>query len=290
MPEGRIIKALSGYYYVLDGETIWQCRARGLFKKQGISPLVGDWVSYSQEQNQEGYVLTIEDRTSELVRPPIANVDQAVLIFSLVEPDFSHHLLDKFLVHTESAGLNAIICLSKADLSNKGLDSIRELYQSIGYQVLATSKGTDLGKEELTDILRGHISVFAGQSGVGKSTLLNALLPGINLQTGLISERLRRGKHTTRHVELIPIDGGFVADTPGFSQLDFLEMEPEDLSLYYKEMKEYVPDCKFRGCLHVSEPKCAVRAALEEGKIQTSRYESYTKFLQEIKEEKKRRY
>lgn len=290
MPEGRIIKALSGFYYVLDGETVWQCRARGVFKKKGISPLVGDWVTYDQESNQEGYIMTVSERKTELVRPPIANVDQAVLVFSLAEPAFSHLLLDKFLVHTESAGLTSIICLSKSDLFVRELEPITELYQSIGYEVLVTHKENVREIERLENMLTGKISVFAGQSGVGKSTLLNAIFPTANLQTGLISERLRRGKHTTRHVELIPIQGGFVADTPGFSQLDFFDIEPEELSYYFIEMKDRVPDCKFRGCQHVSEPKCAVRAALEEGKIHKSRYDSYIQFLEEIKDERKRRY
>ncbi|RXT15052.1 ribosome small subunit-dependent GTPase A [Ammoniphilus sp. CFH 90114] len=289
MPEGRIIKALSGYYYVLDGQSIWQCRARGLFKKKGITPLVGDWVEYDQESNEEGYIQSVGERTTELVRPPIANVDQAVLVFSLAQPAMSHLLLDKFLVHTESAGVRSIICLSKADLAEDEIDEIEQLYQRIGYEVLVTSKYSDQGIAKLREMLQGHITVLAGQSGVGKSTLLNALFPGSNLQTGEVSERLRRGKHTTRHVELIPVEGGFVADTPGFSQLDFFEIEPVDLSYYYLEMKPYIPDCKFRGCTHLSEPKCAVREALELGMIAPSRYESYKQFIQEIKD-KKRRY
>lgn len=289
MPEGRIIKALSGFYYVLDGDSIWQCRARGLFKKKGITPLVGDWVTYDQESNQEGYVQAIHDRTTELVRPPIANVDQAILVFSLAQPAMSHLLLDKFLVHTESAGLRSIICLSKADLMEDGIDQVEQLYREIGYDVLVTSKESPQGIEELRGMLEGHITVLAGQSGVGKSTLLNALLPGVNLQTGEVSERLRRGKHTTRHVELITVEGGFVADTPGFSQLDFFEISIEELSYYFIEMKPYIPECKFRGCTHISEPKCAVRLALEEGKIPPSRYESYKQFIEEIKD-KKRRY
>ncbi|MEW9667570.1 ribosome small subunit-dependent GTPase A [Ammoniphilus sp. 3BR4] len=290
MPEGRIIKALSGYYYVLDGPSVWQCRARGLFKKKGITPLVGDWVEYDQESNEEGYIQSIRERSTELIRPPIANVDQAVLVFSLVQPEMSHLLLDKFLVHTESAGLRSIICLSKADLAEQeGTDEIEQLYRRIGYDVLVTSKYSDRGIAKLRQMLQGHITVLAGQSGVGKSTLLNALFPGSNLQTGEVSERLRRGKHTTRHVELIAVEGGFVADTPGFSQLDFFDIEPEELSHYYVEMKTYIPDCKFRGCTHLSEPKCAVREALEEGAISPSRYESYKQFIQEIKD-KKRRY
>ncbi len=289
MPEGRIIKALSGFYYVLDGDSIWQCRARGLFKKKGISPLVGDWVTYDQESNQEGYVQTIQDRSTELVRPPIANVDQAILVFSLAQPAMSHLLLDKFLVHTESAGIRSIICLSKADLLDDGIDQVEKLYREIGYDVLVTSKESEQGVQELREMLQGHITVLAGQSGVGKSTLLNALLPGVSLQTGEVSERLRRGKHTTRHVELIPVEGGFVADTPGFSQLDFFEITPEELSHYFIEMRPYIPECKFRGCTHLSEPQCAVKEALEEGKIPSSRYESYKQFIEEIKD-KKRRY
>lgn len=290
MPEGRIIKALSGYYYVLDGAEVWQCRARGIFKKKGISPLVGDWVTYDREQNQEGYIQTVGERKTQLVRPPISNVEQAVLVFSLAEPAFSHLLLDKFLVHTESAGLESIICLSKADLFPEGAHSIKELYEGIGYQVLVTSKESGHGLKELQELLRHRITVFSGQSGVGKSTLLNAVYPGVNLQTGEISERLRRGKHTTRHVELIPVEGGFVADTPGFSQLDFFNIEPEELGYYFIEFKARIPDCKFRGCLHQSEPKCAVRTALDEGKIDQRRYENYVQFLEEIKEEKRRRY
>jgi ribosome biogenesis GTPase / thiamine phosphate phosphatase len=289
MPEGRIIKALSGYYYVLSENEVWQCRARGVFKKRGITPLVGDWVSYDQERNQEGYVTQIHDRSTQLVRPPIANVDQAVLVFSLVEPAVSPSLLDKFLVHTESSGVKSIICLTKADLSgdNKG-NEIAEVYRRLDYPVIITSKITQEGIPELKRILSGSVSVVAGQSGVGKSTLLNYVL-GANLLTGYVSERLGRGRHTTRHVELLPFGDGFVADTPGFSQLDFFDIEPEKLSHYYVEMRKFLPSCKFRGCLHLGEPHCAVREALENGKIAPSRYHSYTQFVEEIKD-KKRRY
>ena len=290
MPEGRIVKALSGFYYVLDGNKIWQCRARGIFKMKGISPLVGDWVTYDQEQNQEGYIQTIGNRKTQLVRPPIANVDQAVLVFSLAEPAFSPLLLDKFLVHTESAGLRSIICLSKADLYPAGYRAIKDLYEGMGYEVLVTSKDSQQGMEELKNLLQDQISVFSGQSGVGKSTILNAIFPGANLITGQISERLRRGKHTTRHVELIPVEGGFVADTPGFSQLDFFNIEPEELGYYFIEFKAFIPDCKFRGCLHITEPNCAVREALGEGKIDKKRYKNYVIFLEEIKDVKSRRY
>jgi ribosome biogenesis GTPase len=290
MPEGRIIKALSGYYYVLDQGVLWQCRARGLFKKKGISPLVGDWVDYDQERNQEGYVTHVHPRSTQLVRPPIANVDQAVLVFSLAEPGLSLQLLDRFLVHTESSGVDPIICLSKADLVDHDDQEAKKLYEQMGYKVVVTDKDNMDVVGTLYDLLTGRISVFAGQSGVGKSTLLNLLLPKAHLITGLVSERLGRGKHTTRHVELLPIGDGWVADTPGFSNLDFFDIdEPHQLSQYFIDMRRYIPDCKFRGCLHTGEPQCAVQKALDKGEIAPSRYHHYKIFLDELKD-KKRRY
>jgi len=310
MPEGTIVKALSGYYYVSPGDPAdgsaepVQCRARGIFKKKGVTPLVGDRVIYELTANGEGTVVELMPRTTELIRPPVANVDQAVLAFSLVDPALNLQLLDKFLVHTEQAGLRTIICLTKLDLLPEGeqaavvepqesltLDGVRRLYERIGYPVVATSTKTLAGIAELRGLLAGRITVFSGQSGVGKSSLLNALKPGLALETNAISMKLGRGKHTTRHVELIALDGeggGLVADTPGFSQLDFLQLEAEHLSSCFAEMKRVASGCKFRGCLHVSEPGCQVLAALERGEIAPSRYRHYAAFLQEIKERKRR--
>jgi len=295
MTTGLIVKALSGFYYVMpdDGGSVVQCRARGVFKKRGITPLVGDRVAYEVESTGEGTVTEIEPRTSELVRPPIANVDTAVLVFSIQEPAVSHQLLDRFLVHTELAGLTTIICFSKKDLSGTGEEVAQALskYAAIGYEVFATSSLIRDGIQELADRLAGHISVFAGQSGVGKSTLLNAMIPGLNLETNEISHKLGRGKHTTRHVELIRLpQGGWIADTPGFSQLDFQQVEPEDLTGGFREFQALSEDCKFRGCLHMTEPGCAVRQALDDGKIDPSRYEHYKLFLQEVKEAKEKRW
>ncbi|GIQ65665.1 putative ribosome biogenesis GTPase RsgA [Paenibacillus cisolokensis] len=303
---GRIVKALSGYYYVQpDREngsapaSLLQCRARGIFKKKGVSPLVGDKVVYSVTENGEGTVDEILPRTSELIRPPVANVDQAVLVFSVLEPALNLQLLDKFLVHIEHAGIPAVLCLSKQDLAASGEKAdaareaarkVREIYEPIGYEVIGTSARLAEGVEELRDRLTGRLSVFAGQSGVGKSSLLNALVPGLSLETNEISMKLGRGKHTTRHVELIPLgNGSFVADTPGFSQLDFAELGIEDLGRCFPEMRELAAECRFRGCTHVHEPSCAVLAAKAEGAVSESRYEHYVQFLNEMKE-KKRRY
>jgi len=295
MTTGLIVKALSGFYYVMpdDGGSIVQCRARGVFKKRGITPLVGDRVAFEVEATGEGTVTEIEPRTSELVRPPIANVDTAVLVFSTQEPAVSHQLLDRFLVHTELVGLTTIICFSKKDLSGTGEEIAQALskYAAIGYEVFATSSLQRDGIQELAERLAGHISVFAGQSGVGKSTLLNAMIPGLNLETNEISHKLGRGKHTTRHVELIRLpQGGWIADTPGFSQLDFQQVEPEELAKGFREIHALSEDCKFRGCLHMTEPGCAVRQALADGKIDPSRYEHYKLFLQEVKEAKEKRW
>ena len=292
MPVGKIIKALSGFYYVMDGDQVIQCRGRGVFRKQKVSPLVGDMVDFQAENPTDGYIMEIKERKNELVRPPIANVDQAILVFSAVEPDFSTGLLDRFLVLVESKEIAPVICISKVDLlDTSGLSRIEEYaehYRKIGYEVVLTSSIEETGITDLMPFISGKTSVFAGQSGVGKSSLLNALDPELNLKTSEISSHLGRGKHTTRHVELISIGDGLIADTPGFSSLEFTELEAVELSDCFPEMRENSSECKFRGCMHVKEPKCAVKEAVSLGAIESYRYDHYLQFLEEIKDRKPR--
>ncbi|OLO40846.1 ribosome small subunit-dependent GTPase A [Alkalihalophilus pseudofirmus] len=292
MPEGRIVKALSGFYYVHNEEGMFQCRGRGVFRNQNIKPLVGDFVHFEAENRTDGYILDIFERENEMIRPPIANIDQAILVFSALEPDFSPLLLNRFLVHIEAHYIEPLICISKVDL----LDDIKQEkiikyksdYESIGYQVIMTSIETKEGIGNVIPFLKDKVTVIAGQSGVGKSSLLNTLHPELNIETNEISTHLGRGKHTTRHVELLAVGEGLVADTPGFSSLDFVGIEAEDLSLYFPEMKERMGACKFRGCTHTSEPKCAVKAAVEAEDILEYRYVHYLQFLDEIKSQKRR--
>lgn len=300
MLDGWIVKALSGFYYVIpDGVTTSdpvQCRARGIFKMNNMTPLVGDYVIYEVSATGEGTINEIQPRASELIRPPIANVQQAILIFSIAEPALNLQLLDKFLVHIEHEGLEPVICLTKHDLLRLDDESSVELikqaitiYERIGYPVIVTSTKQQTGVAQVKERLRGRISVFSGQSGVGKSSLVNALIPNVMMETNQISKKLGRGKHTTRHVQLIPIpEGGWVADTPGFSQLDFLQIEAEQLSNCFREFRALSQECKFRSCLHHQEPGCRVRQAVENGEIADSRYAHYGQFLQEIKERKRR--
>lgn len=291
MPEGIIIKALSGFYYVIDEDKTIQCRGRGVFRKKKISPLVGDSVVYQYENEREGYILEINERKNELVRPPIANVDLAILVFSAVEPSFSTLLLDRFLVLIEANHIEAMIVISKIDLvsdeEKEKILAFKEDYEKMGYNVVTTSSITEQGMDVLKPFLKDKTSVFAGQSGVGKSTLLNTLNPDLELKTDDISTHLGRGKHTTRHVELIPIEDGLVADTPGFSSLDFT-IEENELSACFPEIHEASFDCKFRGCLHNQEPKCAVKEAVATGEIKQYRYDHYMEFLAEIKDRKPR--
>ncbi len=293
MPEGRIIRALSGFYYVEADGVIWECKARGIFKKKNLSPLVGDYVVFDATDEKKGYITELKPRKNELHRPPICNVDQVILVFSIKEPSYNANLLDKFIIHVENADIEPIICLTKLDLANdetKIFEKVANIYRSIGYRVLETSK-YGIGKEELTEVLKGKISVFAGQSGVGKSSLLNTILPTLELETAPISQKLGRGKHTTRVVQLIDLpDGGKVADTPGFGQLDFQNIESADLSSLFIEFQAYTEQCRFRGCMHVNEPGCAVKAAVSENKITAERYKHYVEFLQEIREKEENKW
>ena len=304
MATGRIVKALAGYYFVepdkyeQGAEGPIRCRARGIFKKRGESPLVGDRVDYTEIGGGEGTVDRIHPRSSVLIRPPVANIELAVVVFSVAEPALNLQLLDKFLAFIEHAGIDAVICLTKRDLidgpdgeeAREAFEAVQRIYPPIGYRTIATCARTGEGVDELREVLGGRLSVVCGQSGVGKSSLLNAAVPGLKLETNAISEKLGRGRHTTRHTELVPVGrGGYVADTPGFSQLDFGELQDADLGSCFREFRELAPECRFRGCTHVHEPGCAVIAALAEGRIAQSRYDSYTAFLAEASE-KKRRY
>ena len=292
LKKGIILKALSGFYYVEDLETkeTIQCRSRGLFRKQKITPLVGDQVEFLVEPDGNGYVMGIEPRKNELVRPPIANVDLALVVFSVKEPDFSPKLLDRFLAVIEMNQIEPVIVLTKLDLmteeEKQAIEPIIDYYREIGYQVIETSSKQEFGLESINELIKQRIVVICGQSGVGKSSLLNSLDDSLNIQVNEISKALGRGKHTTRHVELHKLSEGLIADTPGFSSLDLDQLEPIDLSQCFIEFYDLSEQCKFRGCLHENEPRCAVKAAVEENEIIPTRYENYLQFLTEIKSRK----
>lgn len=285
--EGRIVKALSGFYYIESERKVYQTRARGNFRKRKITPLVGDRVVFESTNLTDGYLLEVLPRKNQLVRPAVANVDQGVVVSSLVEPNFSYNLLDRFLVTLEYEAIHPIIYLTKSDLleETKMVSEIKSVYEAIGYPVIAgTKEGHSL--REIEAYFDQKITVFMGQSGAGKSTLLNRIVPELALETGEISEALGRGRHTTRHVELLSIAGGLVADTPGFSAIDFLEIEARELPKQFPEFVEVANECRFRECMHVNEPDCAVKAAVETKAIALTRYENYLQFLTEIENRK----
>lgn len=264
-------------------DEIFQTRARGNFRNRKITPLVGDEVIFESSNQTDGYLLEILPRKNELVRPPVANVDQGVVVTSLVEPNFSYNLLDRFLVTLEYEGIEPIIFLTKADLVKDlaAMKAIEETYQAIGYHVI-TSKAEGEDLLELQRYFPERITVFMGQSGAGKSTLLNRIVPELALETGVISESLGRGKHTTRHVELLPICDGLVADTPGFSSIDFLEIEAVELPKLFPDFLAVASNCRFRECMHLNEPDCAVKQGVAANEIAETRYKNYVQFLEEI--------
>lgn len=292
MPQGRIMKALSGFYYVKNQEGTFQCRGRGLFRKKKLTPLVGDQVIFTADNQTEGYITEILPRKTELVRPPIANIDQAIIAVSAKEPNFSTILLDRFLVLVASNGLEPVIFVTKIDLLNHGeeeeIDDLVKTYRSNGYRVMKLTTKQTLDYEAIHPILVDKISVIAGQSGVGKSSFLNALDSDLQIKTDEISNSLGRGKHTTRHVELLEVAGGLVADTPGFSSLEFDQISLEELPDCFPEFLSRKSNCKFRGCMHINEPKCAVKNAVNEDQIADFRYQHYLQFYQEIQSRKPR--
>ncbi|RSU01669.1 ribosome small subunit-dependent GTPase A [Vagococcus fessus] len=291
LKEGQIRKALSGFYYVYsEGET-YQTRARGNFRNRKLTPLVGDYVQFESDNTRDGYILELLPRHNQLVRPAVANIDQGVVVMSCVEPNFSSNLLDRFLVTLEYEKILPVIYFTKVDLLTEEqyeeMQVIKKDYEEIGYEVFLPNKEGDVEAiAALTATFKGKLTAFMGQTGAGKSTLLNKISPELALKTGEISDYLGRGRHTTRHVELIPLAEGLVGDTPGFSAIDFLEIEAEELTAQFPEIAEASASCKFRECLHIHEPKCEVKALVESGDIIESRYKNYCQFLGEIENRK----
>ena len=292
MIEDRIIKGIGGFYYVDTDNGLYECRARGIFRKNKITPLVGDFVKISvvDEENKKGVVEEIAERETELVRPPIANVNKALIVFAVKNPTPHLSLLYRFIVLAERENLEIVIILTKIDLDDDNtFEKIKNIYEPCGYKVIGVSnlekKNIDKVKEELKD----NTVVFAGPSGVGKSSLLNEIDKNFKLKTGDVSDKIKRGKHTTRHAELFELEfGGMVADTPGFSSLTLDDIEDVDLKDYFIEFDNY-DDCKFGSrCIHQNEPNCAVKEAVENGEIPKERYESYIQLLNEIRQGKRR--
>lgn len=293
MKEGRIIKSLSGFYTVVGQNETVICKGRGVFRKRNITPLVGDIVTYRVNDDGSGTITAIKERKNAFVRPPIANMSQAMIVVSATEPEFSPQLLDRFLVIVEANNVKPIILITKMDrLTSEeklNIERYAAYYRKIGYETILLSLTNEADIAFVMPLLQNELTVLTGQSGVGKSTFLNHLIPSLSLETGEISHSLGRGKHTTRHVELIPVnDNGYVADTPGFSSVDFTDIEAVELGSYFKEMNEVAASCKFRGCLHDKEPQCAVKVAVNTGEIKQDRYENYIRFLNEIQLRKPR--
>lgn len=281
----RIIKALSGFYYVQAEDGIVECRARGKFRKEGVSPLVGDFVTISRS-GKSGTVEEILPRKNSFIRPAVANVDLLVLLASCAIPQTEPFLIDRVLAIAGQQGVEPLICVNKNDLEpGEGLAGI---YRRAGFRVIVTSAETGEGIDELRAAISGKLSAFTGNSGVGKSSILNALCPELKLAVGEVSEKLGRGRHTTRHIELYCLGNGtFVADTPGFSSFDTERMDlvlKDQLQYAFSDFAPYLGKCQFQDCAHLKEPGCAVRAALERGEIEPTRYESYKRLYEMAKE------
>ena len=289
---GKIIKGIAGFYYVhVEGKGIYECRAKGIFRNEKIKPLVGDNVEMEvlDEKDMEGNILRILPRSSTLIRPAVANVDQAMIIFAIVKPNPNFNLLDRFLIRMERQHLPTVICFNKQDIaSSEEKEALRKAYETCGYHVLFISALENEGLEQVKGILAGKTTTVAGPSGVGKSSLINQLAPAANMETGEISAKIERGRHTTRHSEIIALgEETYIVDTPGFTSLDISEITKEELGQYYPEFVQYEPYCKFSGCAHITEPSCGIKDAVADGRISKVRYENYKELYRELKEIKR---
>ncbi len=283
--QGIILQSIGGFYYVEAADAVYTCRARGIFRRQGLTPVAGDRVTITVEEGEEGVLEAVAPRRNVLVRPPVANLDLLVLVASVCQPRTNTLVLDKMIAVAEKKGITPLVVINKSDLGDP--TELETVYRSTGlecYTVSATEPNT---LDALRRRLSGQISVFAGNSGVGKSSLLNALDPTLSLSTGEISQKLGRGRHTTRSATLYHMAEGFLVDTPGFSSLDLEQVEPiykEDLADCFREFAPYEGHCRFSGCAHYKEPGCAVRQAVGEGEIAPSRYESYVTMYEAVKD------
>lgn len=303
---GKIIKGIAGFYYVhVSNAGIYECKAKGVFRKDNVKPLVGDNVELQvlDEQEKTGNIIRIFDRSSQLIRPAVANVDQALVIFAITSPQPNFNLLDRFLIMMRQQKLPSIICFNKLDLDREEQgERYRRIYADCGYPTLTVSAELSLGIEELKAMLAGRTTTVAGPSGVGKSSLINRLQPDVIMETGTISKKIERGRHTTRHAELIPVRfpenetaarressarDTYILDTPGFSSLGLFELEKEELAGFYPEFAQYEKYCRFGGCSHISEPDCGVKQALMEGKLSKLRYDNYCQMYEELKQRRK---
>lgn len=280
--EGIIIKGIGGFYYIKTDEGIIECKARGKFRYNSLKPMVGDRVTIKVESGK-GVIEDIHERSSELIRPTVANVTQAFVVFAIKNPDINLDLLNRFLTLCEYNDIHAVVCLNKEDLcTEEEKENLKELINDIGYEVLFINAKEGKGFDALKERLAHNITVLCGPSGAGKSTLLNSFIDREHMETGSVSEKIGRGKHTTRHSELIDVDNGYLVDTPGFTTLDVTFIDRDSLKYCFPEFNDYNNLCKFNGCNHYKEPKCAVKEAVEEGKINKLRYEFYIKTLEEI--------
>ena len=290
--QGKIIRGIAGFYYVYVSEIgILECKAKGIFRKNKLKPLVGDWVKVSviDEENKKGNIDEVLERQNELIRPAVANIDQALVIFAIKKPEPNLNLLDRFLIMMQQKDIPCILVFNKSDLTTEEeKQKLSRIYENSGCRLLFVSAKEKQGLDEIRELLEKKTSTVAGPSGVGKSSLINLMQSNVNMETGAISEKIERGKHTTRHTEFIPIgDGTFIMDTPGFSSLMVFDMEKEELEQFYPEFDLYREECRFHGCSHTHEPGCSVKCAVESGHISRERYENYQLIYEELKARKK---
>ncbi|MCR5100818.1 MAG: ribosome small subunit-dependent GTPase A [Butyrivibrio sp.] len=291
--QGKIIKGIAGFYYIDTEKGVFECRAKGIFRNKNVKPLVGDNVVIDiiNEDEKTGNLIEVLPRKNQLLRPPVVNVDQAVILFAIVKPDPNYNLLDRFLIMMKQQNLPVVICFNKEDIaSEEEKKALLDAYEKCGYKVLFMSVKETAGVDEIKGILKGKTTVLAGPSGVGKSSLINLLYPEAEMETGTLSRKIQRGKNTTRHSELFHIkdlsddkENTYIMDTPGFTSLYLKDVTTDNLMEYYSEFMEYEPNCRFGGCAHISEPDCGVKDALEKGLISNVRYQNYKLIYDELK-------